>query len=192
MAGQTVAYLRVSTAEQNIDRQAAAAEGADKVFEEKISGKNTARPLLQEMIAYVREGDTVRVHSIDRLARSLTDLGALMDQFMKKGVTVMFLKENLTFNASSTDPIAKFQLHIMGAFAEFEREIIRSRQAEGIAKAKERGVYAKRSETIPNSTWLQMKWELDAGKPLAAVAKVYGFKRATVYRYRDMVDTEVS
>ena len=85
MAGQTVAYLRVSTAEQNIDRQAAAAEGADKVFEEKISGKNTARPLLQEMIAYVREGDTVRVHSIDRLARSLTDLGALMDQFMKKG-----------------------------------------------------------------------------------------------------------
>jgi DNA invertase Pin-like site-specific DNA recombinase len=97
------------------------------------------------MIDYARAGDTVLVHSIDRLARDLRDLQAIISQLNDKGVTITFMSESLTFGAGAEDAFAKLQLQMMGAFAEFERNIIRKRQAEGIAKAKARGVYKNRT-----------------------------------------------
>jgi DNA invertase Pin-like site-specific DNA recombinase len=117
------------------------------MFEEKVSGKNTDRQALQEMIDFVRSGDAVVVYSIDRLARDLRDLQTIIQQLNDKGVSVEFISEHLTFSGAADDAFAKLQLQMMGAFAEFERNIIRKRQAEGIAKAKERGVYKNRTRT---------------------------------------------
>ena len=129
-----VGYRRVSSVDQNFDRQDLGA--VDKLFEEKLSGKNAKdRPALNAMLDWVREGDSVLVHSIDRLARDLRDLQAIIQTLNDKGVSITFRSENLTFSASSDDAFAKLQLQMMGAFAEFERNIIRKRQAEGIAKA---------------------------------------------------------
>jgi DNA invertase Pin-like site-specific DNA recombinase len=144
----TVGYIRVSSLTQNLERQDLGQ--LDKLFSEKQSGKDVQRPALQAMLGYVREGDTVLVHSIDRLARDLRDLQEIIQTLNDKGVTISFLSERLIFSADADDALAKLQLQMMGAFAEFERNIIRKRQAEGIAKAKERGVYKdrKRKPTI--------------------------------------------
>ena len=133
-----VGYRRVSTVEQNLDRQELT--GCERIFEDKASGKNADREQLQEMIAFVRYGDEVIVHSIDRLARNLKDLQYIIEKLNGKGASIHFISENLTFNANSNDAFAKLQLQMMGAFAEFERNIIRKRQAEGIAKANVRTV----------------------------------------------------
>ena len=131
-----IGYKRVSSESQSIDRQDLGE--VDKVFEEKLSGKSASdRPALMAVIDYAREGDTVKVHSIDRLARDLCDLQSIISQLNDKGVTISFLSESLTFSAD--DAFAKLQLQMMGTFAEFARNIIRKRQAEGIAKAKEPG-----------------------------------------------------
>ncbi|WP_223426883.1 recombinase family protein, partial [Tateyamaria pelophila] len=135
-----IGYRRVSTVDQSLDRQELGE--VDKVFEEKLSGKSASdRPALQAMIDYSREGDTVVVYSIDRLARDLRDLQDIIQTLNDKGVTISFLSESLTFSADADDAFAKLQLQMMGAFAEFERNIIRKRQAEGIAKAKAKGVF---------------------------------------------------
>ena len=138
--GQRVGYIRVSTVEQNNQRQKellSTSGSIDRFFEDKISGRTkTARPGLRECMAYVRDGDELVVSSIDRLARSLTDLRGIVDELTNKGVTVTFLHENLSFSKDTTDPRADLMLGILGSFAEFERAIIRERQAEGIALAK--------------------------------------------------------
>jgi DNA invertase Pin-like site-specific DNA recombinase len=143
-----VGYVRVSSVNQNTDRQELGE--VDKTFTEKLSGKDTKRPELLAMMDYVREGDHVVVHSIDRLARDLRDLQDIVKTLNAKDVAITFLSEKLTFGAGAGDALAKLQLQMMGAFAEFERNIIRKRQAEGITKAKERGVYTnrKRKTTI--------------------------------------------
>ena len=144
----TVGYQRVSSAGQNTERQDLG--DVDKTFTEKLSGKATKPPRPQAMMEYVRDGDSVVVHSIDRLARDLRDLQDIITTLNNKGVAITFLSEKLTFGAGVDDALAKLQLQMMGAFAEFERNIIRKRQAEGITKAKERGVYTnrKRKTTI--------------------------------------------
>ena len=144
----TVGYVRVSSVNQNTERQDLGE--VDKIFTEKLSGKDTKRPELLAMIDYVRDGDTLVVYSIDRLARDLRDLQDIISKLNDKGVIVKFLSEQLIFAVGVNDAISKLQLQMMGAFAEFERNIIRKRQAEGIAKAKERGVYTnrKRKTTI--------------------------------------------
>ena len=135
MAGQQIGYVRVSTVEQNTARQLDGVE-LDKIFEDKCSGKNTDRPALKACLEYVREGDTLHVHEISRLARNMADLNRLVDELTAKGVAVKFHKEGLEFNASkATDAMMKLLFQVMGAFAEFERNMIRERQAEGIAKA---------------------------------------------------------
>ena len=138
--GQRVGYIRVSTVEQNNQRQKellSTSGSINRFFEDKISGRTkTERPGLRECMAYVRDGDELVVSSIDRLARSLTDLRGLVDELTDKGVTVTFLHENLSFSKGATDPRADLMLGILGSFAEFERAIIRERQAEGIALAK--------------------------------------------------------
>lgn len=136
--GQKIGYIRVSSLDQNEQRQLDGVP-VDKTFTDKASGKDTNRPKLQEAIEYVREGDTLIVHSMDRLARNLNDLRGMVEQLTTKGVIVQFIKENLTFKGDD-DAMQNLMLNIMGAFAEFERNLIRERQREGIALAKERGV----------------------------------------------------
>ena len=173
-----VGYRRVSSASQSLDRQEL--DGCDKVFEEKMSGAKRDRPELNRMIDYIRDGDEVRVHSIDRLARDLRDLQSIIEQINAKDATITFLKEKLTFKPSAkADPFAKLQLHLMGAFAEFERSIIRERQREGIARAKERGVYAGRKANIDTNKVKEMH---EQGLGATDIAKALGIGRASVYR----------
>ena len=134
------AYIRVSTVEQNEARQVEALAGRAKLtFTDKASGKDTNRPALQELLATVKAGDSIVVASMDRFSRSLLDLQKTVEDLMARGVTVEFLKEGLKFAPGTTDPMAKLMLQIMGAFAEFERTLIRERQRDGIAAAKAEG-----------------------------------------------------
>ena len=172
-----VGYRRVSTVEQNFDRQELG--DIDRVFEEKVSGKDVDRAALIEMVEYVREGDEVVVYSIDRLARDLRDLQSIISDLNDKGVSVSFISEGLKFGADSNDAFAKLQLQMMGAFAEFERNIIRKRQAEGIAKAKERGVYSGRAKKINDRKIVELKQK---GYGATEIASEMGITRTSVYR----------
>lgn len=137
MKGQRIGYVRVSSFDQNPERQLEQVQ-VDKVFIDKASGKGTQRPELDTLLSFVRDGDTVVVHSMDRLARNLDDLRRLVQKLTKRGVPIDFVKESLTFTGKDS-PMANLMLSVMGAFAEFERALIRERQREGIALAKQRG-----------------------------------------------------
>lgn len=130
MKGQKIGYVRVSSLEQNETRQLEG-EKLDRIFTDKASGKDTNRPQLQELLQFVREGDTVFVHSMDRLARNLDDLRQLVKKLTNKGICIYFVKEGLTFNGEDS-PMSNLLLSVMGAFAEFERALIKERQREGI------------------------------------------------------------
>lgn len=173
-----VGYQRVSSEGQNLDRQELGAD-VERIFAEKVSAKNADRAALQEMIAFVRDGDEVVVFSIDRLARDLRDLQSIIQTLNDKGVRISFLSERLTFSADADDAFAKLQLQLMGAFAEFERRIIRKRQAEGVAKAKQRGVYKGRQATIDAS---QVKALTSDGLSPTQIARQLGISRQSVYR----------
>ncbi|GAB2548090.1 recombinase family protein [Brachybacterium huguangmaarense] len=195
--GQRVAYVRVSSVDQNPARQLEAAGECDHVFTEKASGKNTGdRPQLAALIRHVRAGDTVVVASMDRLARSVIDLNAIVQQITgdpaghtdaepRKGASVEFIKERLTFAPGDADPMAAFQLNMMGAFAQFERELIRQRQAEGIAAAKKRGAYRGRPRALDSDTIRALRNAALEGTPKAHIARDFGISRATLYRYLD-------
>ena len=142
MAGQTVGYIRVSTLDQNTIRQLDG-EHLDRIFSGKASGKDQNRPELEALIDFVRDGDTMLVHSMDRLARNLDDFRAIVSRLTDLKVQVRFVRENLTFTGDDT-AMAMFMLSVMGAFAEFERALIRERQREGISLAKKAGVYRRR------------------------------------------------
>lgn len=137
-----VAYVRVSTIEQNEARQIEALEkhGIEKWFTEKISGKDTHRPELQNMLDYVREGDTIYVHDLSRLARSTKDLLEIVEILDNKKVSLVSNKENI----DSSTPTGKLMLTMIGAIAEFERTNLLERQKEGIAIAKKAGKYKGR------------------------------------------------
>lgn len=174
-----VGYRRVSSLDQNLDRQELV--GVEKVFEDKASGKDTNRTALNEMIAFVRNGDQVVVHSIDRLARDLRHLQTIILQLNEKGVGIEFLSERLVFSGNNDDAFAKLQLQLMGAFAEFERNIIRKRQAEGIAKAKAKGVYdnRKRKKKVSDKRILEL---VANGYNKTEIAETLGVSRMTVHR----------
>lgn len=130
-----VAYVRVSSLDQNTDRQLAGVGiDFDKTFTDKCSGGSTARPALERLQEYVREGDTIHVHSIDRLARNLDDLRVLVTGWMKQGITVRFHKEGLTFSHQDNNPMSELMLSMLGAVAQFERAMIRERQQEASRK----------------------------------------------------------
>lgn len=173
-----VGYRRVSTEEQNLDRQDLGP--IDKMFEEKLSGKSAKdRPALQAMLDYIREGDKVQVYAIDRLARDLRDLQDIIQTVNDKGASIAFLSEGLIFSTDKMDAFAKLQLQMMGAFAEFERNIIRKRQAEGIAKAKKKGVYKGRKPSIDRSKVKALKAE---GLSTYKIAETMGISRMSVHR----------
>lgn len=172
-----IGYTRVSSADQNADRQDL--PNVDKTFVDKASGGNTNRPALQEMLDFAREGDVIVVWSIDRFARSLIDLQTLVSNLNAKGVAVEFVSERLTFRAETDDPFAALQLQLMGAFAEFERKIIRKRQREGIQKAKERGAFKGRKPSIDRD---EIARRHAAGEKPTHIARDMGISRPSVYR----------
>jgi len=173
-----VGYIRVSSQDQNTERQL---DGItlDKVFIDKVSGATTDRPQLQAMLEYVREGDTICVHSIDRLARSLADLLKLVDDLNKRGVHISFHKEKLEFTGED-NPMQKLMLSMMGSFAEFERSMIKERQREGIAKAKQNGVYKGRAKTIDDQSIRDAMGQ--EGASFRKVAAELGVSLSTVQR----------
>ena len=179
--GQRVGYIRVSSVDQNTARQL---DGVplDRVFEDKLSGKDTARPQLEAMLAYVRDGDTLVVHSMDRLARNLDDLRSLVAQLTKKGVKVEFVKENLSFSGEAS-PMAQLMLSVMGAFAEFERALIRERQREGIALAKAQGKYKGRKKSLSSEQVEVARKRVEEGVSKARIARDLGVSRETLYGY---------
>ncbi|ASM48441.1 hypothetical protein PESP_a0164 [Pseudoalteromonas espejiana DSM 9414] len=144
---QTVAYIRVSSSQQSTDRQLVNVS-YDKEFIEKASAKSTERPQLNAMLEHVREGDVVVVHSMDRLARNTKDLLEIVENLKEKGVSIRFIKENLTFSADGENSINNLMLTMLGAVAQFERELILERQREGIEAAKQKGLYKGRSASI--------------------------------------------
>ncbi|MFP3580038.1 recombinase family protein [Arthrobacter sp. SIMBA_036] len=181
MAGQRIGYVRVSTLDQNEKRQL---EGQvlDRVFTDKASGRDTSRPALTELLRFARDGDTVVVHSMDRLAWNLDDLRALVQGLTRKGVRVEFVKESLVFTGEGS-PMANLMLSVMGAFAEFERSLIRERQREGIALAKRRGAYKGRKKTLPPERAAELVQRAGTGVPKTLLARDYGISRETVYQY---------
>lgn len=181
--GQKVGYARVSSKDQNIERQIEQLK-AEKVFTyytDKASGGSRERPGLNEVMQYVRAGDQLVITSMDRCARSLTDLYAIVDELISKGVSVKFLKEGQVYSKDST-PIAKL-LGLLGSVAEFERSIIWERQAEGIARAKERGVYKGRARVLTDDQLAQARAWVAAGVPKAEDARRLGVGRTTLYSY---------
>lgn len=175
-----VGYVRVSTTDQATDRQLAELK-LSKVFTDKLSGKDTKRPQLAACLEWVREGDTLHVHSIDRLARNLEDLQRLVRELTGKGVVVRFHKEGLTFKGDE-DPMQKLMFQMMGAFAEFERALIRERQREGIAAAKAAGKHLGRKPTLTPEQAQAVKEAAAAGEEKASIARRFGISRQTIYR----------
>lgn len=181
--GQTVGYVRVSSADQHLARQLETIGQVDRVFEDKVSGGSRKdRAGLLDCLGYVREGDTVRVASIDRLARSMIDLQQLVDEITAKGAGVYFVKENLTFSQGVSDPVSKLMFQMLGSFAEFERNLIRERQAEGIRLAKAAGKYKGRSPLLTPDQVDDAREKIEAGVPKARVAANLGVNRSTLYR----------
>lgn len=174
-----IGYIRVSTEEQNTARQEIALH-VDKVFIDKMSGKNANRPALREMLDYVREGDTLIVESISRLARSTKDLLQIVETLNNKGVQFVSLKESI----DTATPQGKFMLTVFGAMAELERENILQRQAEGIAIAKSEGKYKGRQPIAVNTDLFNKtvaSWK--AGEITAVRAmEILNLKPNTFYR----------
>ena len=181
MQGHRIGYVRVSSFDQNPERQLEQTQ-VSKVFTDKASGKDTQRPQLEALLSFVREGDTVVVHSMDRLARNLDDLRRMVQQLTGRGVRIEFVKESLAFTGEDS-PMANLLLSVMGAFAEFERALIRERQREGISLAKQRGVYRGRKKALSDSRLEELRRRVEAREPKAALAREFGISRATLYEY---------
>ena len=185
-----VGYVRVSTMEQNEERQI---EGLkkyqlDKIFEEKISGKNTNRPKLQEMLDFVREGDTIFVHDFSRLARSTKDLLDIIEFLNKKGVHLVSNKENI----DSSTPSGKLMLTVIGAIYEFERTNLLERQREGIEIAKKNGKYKGRKKIIVNQDEWDRLFDLYMKRKISKtqMCKEIGCSRPTFYKiWNEMYDS---
>lgn len=180
--GKRLGYIRVSSADQNTDRQLEGIELDKEPFTDKASGKDAERPELDRLRLYAREGDTVIVHSMDRLARNLDDLRRLVKFWTCEGVRVEFVKEGLTFTGEDS-PMATLLLSVMGAFAEFERSLILERQREGIAAAKRRGVYTGRKPSLTPDQAQALRERAEAGEKKAELAREFGVSRETVYSY---------
>ncbi len=177
-----VGYVRVSTTEQNTARQESLMEslGVEKIYIEKISGKSKDRPKLQEMMSFVREGDTLIVESISRFARNTRDLLDLVEQLKKKKVEFVSKKENI----DTSTPTGQFMLTVFGAMAQLERDTILERQREGIEEAKKLGKYKGR-KPIPVDEGLFAEqyrlWKNGETQP-KYMMRVLGLKPATFYR----------
>ncbi|MBA4143944.1 MAG: recombinase family protein [Nitrosospira sp.] len=183
MTSQRIGYIRVSSLDQNAERQLDAIH-LDKVFTDKASAKDTNRPQLQAALNHIRPGDTLVVHSMDRLARNVEDMLRLVREMNDRGVSVEFIKENMSFTAVSDDPRSILMFTMLNAFAQFERSLIRERQREGIALAKAKGtVYKGRKPALNAERIAQLREQAAAGANRTKLAKEFGISRETLYQY---------
>ena len=182
--GQRVSYIRVSSTDQNPARQREAVGRVDREFLDMISGRSTSgRTGLAEALTYLRAGDELVVASIDRLARSLYDLRQIVDKVVERGATVHFVKEHMRFSPEAVDPRDTLMFSMLGAFAEFERALIRERQADGIAVAKAKGKYRGAPRAMTAEMVTEARRRIAAGETKAAIARDMGVGRQTLYRY---------
>ncbi|SEL64883.1 recombinase family protein [Nitrosovibrio tenuis] len=183
MKGHKVGYIRVSTFEQNTQRQLDEV-ALDRVFIDKASGKDTHRPQLQAALNHVRAGDTLVVHSMDRLARNVEDMLRLVRELNDKGVSVEFVKESMAFTAGKDDPRATLMFTMLSSFAQFERALLKERQREGIALAKAKGnVYKGRKPKLSEERVKQLREQAAAGVNKTKLAEEFGISRETLYQY---------
>jgi DNA invertase Pin-like site-specific DNA recombinase len=175
-----VGYVRVSHVDQNEQRQLDGID-LDKVFTDKASGKDTKRPQLQACLTYLREGDVLIVHSMDRLARNVEDLLRTVRTLNEKSVWVQFVKENLIFKGDDSS-MSNLLLTMLGAVAQFERSLIRERQREGIAIAKKAGIYKGRKPTLSPERAASLVARAKTEKK-SDLAREFGVTRETVYQY---------
>jgi DNA invertase Pin-like site-specific DNA recombinase len=183
MTSQRIGYIRVSSLDQNAERQLDGIH-LDKLFTDKASGKDTNRPQLQSALHHVRAGDTLVVHSMDRLARNVEDMLRLVREMNDRGVSVEFIKENMSFTAGSDDPRSILMFTMLSAFAQFERSLIKERQREGIALAKAKGtVYKGRKPALNAERIAQLREQAASGANRTKLAKEFGISRETLYQY---------
>ena len=156
----------------------------DKVFEDMASGRDTDRPQLTACLEHLREGDTLHVHSMDRLCRNLDDLRRIVKELTGRGVVVRFQKEGLSFTGEDS-PMSTLLLSMLGAVAEFERSIILERQREGIAIAKVDGKYKGRKPSLSTERASELRRRAATGEKKAVLARDFGVSRETVYAYLD-------
>lgn len=186
--GKRIGYVRVSSADQNDARQLESLV-LDKTFTDKASGKDTNRPQLQAMFEFVREGDHIYVHSMDRLSRSLRDLQEVVELMTGKGISVTFTKENLTFEHPATGADAHktaystLMLQLLGAVSQFERALIKERQREGIAIAKSKKLYKGRKPALDKAAVAKLQMMAAEGVSKVEIAETLGISRASVYVY---------
>ncbi len=177
---QKIGYIRVSTVGQNTERQLDGMK-LDRVYEDKVSGKCIDRPALLEMLKHLRSGDEVFVHSMDRLARNLSDLLNLVKELTGNDVRVTFVKEAMTFTGDDSSA-SKLMLSIMGAVAEFERSMLLERQREGIAIAQAKGVYKGRKPALTAAQVAEVKALAAAGEKKTALSAKFKVSRQTIYQ----------
>jgi DNA invertase Pin-like site-specific DNA recombinase len=182
MTSQRIGYIRVSSLDQNVGRQLDGIH-LDKVFTDKASAKDTNRPQLQAALNHVRAGDTLIVHSMDRLARNVEDMLRLVREMNDRGVSVQFIKENMNFTADNDDPRSVLMFTMLSAFAQFERSLIRERQREGIALAKAKGIYKGRKPALNAERIAKLREKAAAGANRTRLAKEFGISRETLYQY---------
>lgn len=181
MSGKIIGYVRVSTFDQNPERQLESIP-VDRLFTDQASGKDLKRPAFEELMAYVREGDQVIIHSMDRLARNLDHLRQVVNRLTTQGISVRFLKENLTFTGQDS-PMANLMLSVMGAMAEFERSLIRERQREGVQIAKAKGLYKGRKKSLSQEQLSELQKRIAEGEKKASLARHFNITRETLYQY---------
>lgn len=175
-------YKRVSTAiGQTTERQLVDVK-LDRVFEDKLSGKDRNRPQLELLLSILREGDVCHVHDMSRLARNSRDLLNLVEEITSKGCKIIFHTEHLTFEPNKTDPYQSLMMHVISAVAQLERSLILQRQKEGIAIAKSKGKYKGGKNKLSPEQVAELK-ELSKTKSVAALARQFGITRPTCYAY---------
>ena len=174
-------YKRVSSIDQSTERQLENIK-LDRVFEDKLSGKDRNRPQLDALLSMIREGDVLHIHSMDRLARNTRDLLNLVSEITEKGCKVIFHTEHLTFEPNKNDPYQQLMMTMLGAVAQLERSLILQRQKEGIAIAKSKGKYKGGKNKLSPEQVAELK-ELAKEKSITALAKQFGITRPTCYAY---------
>jgi len=188
-----IGYIRVSSAGQNLDRQRKVMPKDVKLYEEKASGKSTdGRPVLKQCLDFLREDDHLYVASIDRMARSIVDLNKIVEELIAREVTVHFIKENLIFNKQESDALSKLSFNMLAAFAEFERALIKDRQADGIKAALARGVKFGAKPKLTPEQCNEIKTRADNGEPKTTLAKEYGVGRQALYAAIKRADPALS
>jgi len=175
-----IGYIRISLSDQNIARQLDGLE-LEETFIDKASGKTKDRPALKECLRYVRKGDTLHIHSMDRLAKNLLDLQTIVQDLTNRDIQVKFYKENLCFSGKD-EPFSVLMLQIMGAVAQFERQLIREKQFEGIKLAKKRGQKWGPPPKVTIKKLLEIRRLIEEGISKKDIAKKFNISRTTLYK----------